>query len=232
MRKFFAAAAGSVVALAVFAGAAHASATIDLIWLDTGTNEIELNGYLDHEIQLNVILTAGPTGSEGAAVSVDFSSIGEAALVLLAERDPPNSNPTPRNTPSRSPDDPPELPIELESPQIRGDRVELINSVCVCDLDLGTGLEAGRSHRLGIVTFNVDSLALLELLPGENYEIKSDADGPSDAVLDGDGNAILPLTEITFNSAFVPEPSALPVLGSGTAMLALLYRRRRYSAEP
>jgi hypothetical protein len=30
---------------------------------------------------------------------------------------------------------------------------------------------------------------------------------------------------------FVPEPSALTALGSGIAMLALLYRRRRYSVE-
>ena len=46
-----------------------------------------------------------------------------------------------------------------------------------------------------------------------------------DDVLDRAGNAISSTT--TFNSAFyVPEPSALTALGSGIAMLALLYRRR------
>ena len=133
----------------------------------------------------------------------------------------------------------------MEFPQVRGTRVELINSVCVCDLDIGTGLEAGQSHQLGFVTFDV---ALLEL---KAYEITSDAEGPSDGVLDGDGNEILPKTDITFNSAFltvsgplrnprskqgysspIPEPGALPVLGSGIAALALLYRRRRDSVEP
>ena len=37
---FAAAAVGSAVALVGFAGAANASATIDLIWADTGTNTI------------------------------------------------------------------------------------------------------------------------------------------------------------------------------------------------
>jgi hypothetical protein len=114
-------------------------------------------------------------------------------------------------------------------------------------LDIGTGLEAGQSHQLGYVTFDVAPLALLAR---DTYEIRSDADGPSDGVLDGDGNEILPKSDITFNSAFltigvprnpprwkhgrtpIPEPSALPVLGSGIAALAFLYRRRRYSGEP
>jgi hypothetical protein len=238
MRKFFAAAAaaGSVVALA---GVAHSSATIDLIWDDTDTNKITTVG--DDEIQLNVILIAGPGGSEGAGASVDFSSIGAEFLVIDFD--------TPLNTPSVGAGS--ALPIELEFPQIRESRVELINSVCFCDWDIGTGLEAGQSHQLGYVTFNVAPLASLAR---DTYEISSDADGPSDGVLDGDGNEILPKSDITFNSAFltigvprnpprskgggtpipgpIPEPSALPVLGSGIAALALLYRRRRYSGEP
>jgi hypothetical protein len=243
MRKFFAAAAaaaaGSVVALAGFAGVAHSSATIDLIWDDTDTNENTAVG--DGRIQLNVILTAGPGGSEGAGVSVDFSSIGADLLVFDSE--------TPLNTPSVGADS--VLPIQTDFPQIRGSRVELINSVCFCDWDIGTGLEAGQSHQLGYVTFNV---ALLPPIVYDTYPIWSDADGPSDGVLDGDGNEILPKSDITFNSAFltigvprnpprwkgggtpipepIPEPSALPVLGSGIVALALLYRRRRYSGEP
>ncbi|MBW1843928.1 MAG: PEP-CTERM sorting domain-containing protein [Deltaproteobacteria bacterium] len=215
---------------------AHPSATIDLIWDGRGTNHIV--GLALEEIQLNVILTAGPAGSEGASISVDFSLIEDIALVVqLLGLD----SDTPKNTPTRGADT--VLPIEIEFPQIRESRVELINSVCFCDLGIGTGLEAGQSHQLGYVTFNV---ALLEL---DTYEITSDVD-PTGGVLDGDGNEILPTTDITFNSAFLtvganrnprsklsspipaPEPSALPVLGSGIAALALLYRRRRDSVEP
>jgi len=226
VRSFFSAAAGSAVALAGFAGTAHPSATIDLIWKDTGTNEIGFGGSGYQEIQLNVILTAGPAGSQGAGVSVDFTEFGAETLVLLPSREF-NDVPTPNNTPSVGRDS--ALPIELELPQIRETRVELINAVCICDLGIGTGLEAGQSHQLGYVTFNV---ALLDR--SRRYEITSDADGPSDGVLDGDGNEILPTTEITFNSAFLelPEPGALSVLGSGIAALALLYRRRRHSVEP
>jgi hypothetical protein len=39
MRKFFAVATGSVVALVGFASAANASATIDLIWIDVSVTD-------------------------------------------------------------------------------------------------------------------------------------------------------------------------------------------------
>ena len=191
-----------VLALAGFAGTAHPSATIDLIWKDTGTNEI--GDDVDQELQLNVILTAGPRGSEGAAVSVDFSEIGKYALVLLARREG-NDNPTPDNTPSVGRDS--ALPVEVDPPLIQGTRVEEINSVCVCQAGIGTGLEAGQSHQLGYVTFNTFPLSV------GRYVIRSDADGQGDAVLDGDGKEILPKTEITFNSAFLNigiQPPKLP----------------------
>jgi hypothetical protein len=218
MRKFIAAAAGSVVALAGFAGVAHPSATIDLIWDDNDTNEIDDSG--PQVLQLNVILTAGPGGSEGGGVSVDFSDMEESieeGTVLVVDFD------TPLNTPSVGAGS--ALPIELEFPQIRESRVELINSVCFCDLGIGIGLEAGQSHQLGYVTFIISQLFI------RTYEIHSDADGPSDGILDGDGDEILPKTAITFNSAIlnVPEPGGLASLEAGIAMLALLYRRRRYS---
>ena len=77
----FAAAAGSVVALVGFAGAANASATIDLIWADTGTNQIT-NVNTSSAITLQVILTAGPNGSQGAVVSVDYSAALDTLSVL------------------------------------------------------------------------------------------------------------------------------------------------------
>ena len=42
MRKFIAVAMGSVVALVGFAGAANASATVDLIWIDI--SDVDTNG--------------------------------------------------------------------------------------------------------------------------------------------------------------------------------------------
>jgi hypothetical protein len=200
MRKFIAAAAGSVVALAGFAGVSHSSATIDLIWDATGTNEIDNPG--PQVVQLNVILTAGPAGSEGAGVSVDFSLFGENAENALVVQLLGFESDTPKNTPTRGADT--VLPIEIELPQLRGTRVELINSVCFCDLDIGTGLEAGQSHQLGYVTFNTTRI------PRGSYEIRSDANGPSDGVLDGDGNEILPKTDITFNSAFLARYKRSP----------------------
>jgi len=187
------------MALAGFAGTAHPSATIDLIWKDTGTNEISDDEA--QELQLNVILTAGPRGSEGAAVSVNFSAIGVHALARNAFREG-NDNPTPDNTPSVGRDS--ALPVEVDPPLIEGTRVEAINSVCICQAGIGTGLAAGQSHQLGYVTFYVSRLKLGQ------YEIRSDADGLGDAVLDGNGKEILPKTEITFNSAFLSIPPKLP----------------------
>jgi hypothetical protein len=215
MRRILAAAASGVVALAGFAGVADASATIDLIWNATGTKQIndsappETGPYL---IRLNVILTAGPAGSQGAGVSVDFSSAGAIKPAFFIAS----------NTPSVGNDSP--LPLAYFFPTIGASRVELINSICLCDSGVGTGLAAGQSHQLGTVTFNIDSL------PDGDYEFRSDADYPSDGILDGAGNDISDTT--TFNDALlvVPEPAGWASLKAGMAMLALLYRRRRFSA--
>ena len=94
MRKFFAVAMGSVVALVGFAGAAGASATVDLIWIDTTVTACIDDGRRDcpqlgatissvavtDNITLAVILTAGPNGSMGAGVSVNYDD----ALSLLS----------------------------------------------------------------------------------------------------------------------------------------------------
>jgi hypothetical protein len=103
MRKFFAVAMGSVVALAGFAGAAHASATVDLIWIDVSDTDtmgdplclrpqgIAGNGRdcpvdprsndamsvssvaVSDNITLAVILIPGPLGSIGGGVSVNYA---------------------------------------------------------------------------------------------------------------------------------------------------------------
>lgn len=209
MRGALAAAVGSLAILAGFAGPARASATIDLIWQDSGTNVIGSENA-ETVIQLNVILTAGPAGSQGGGVSVDFSQV-VGPLVLLGAQ----------NTPSLGNDSP--LPVFLGLPILNGLRVEFINSLCLCDTGIGVGLQAGQSHQLGTVTFSRSNV------PDGSFEITSDIEGMGDGILDGNGNLIT--LAPTFNSAFVPEPGGLLTVKSGVTLLALLYRRRRHSAE-
>ena len=211
MRKFFAAAVGSVVAFVGFAGAANASATIDLIWAATGTDLI--GGIASplipsSNITLQVILTAGPAGSMGAGVSVDYSAVVPLLTVFGYA-----------NTPGIA-----ALPIELMVVTDTGSRIENINSTSAPapGWSLGIGLPAGASAQLGTITFH-KSAAITGTV-----EIRSDANSLTDAVLDLSGGDLTATT--TFNSAFyIPEPSALPALGSGIAILALLYRRRTRS---
>ena len=181
----FAAAVGSAVALVGFAGAANASATIDLIWADTGTKEISgVNS--SSQITLQVILTAGPNGASGAAVSVDYS----AALGKLAVR-------RFRNTPGGP------LPVDTREPFDTGSRVEFINSFSLPPF-LGTGLSVGQSHQLGTVTFHKSGLV------NGFFVIEADTNGFSEGVHDIIGADISATT--TFNSAFlinVPEPAVI-----------------------
>jgi hypothetical protein len=101
-------------------------------------------------------------------------------------------------------------------------------------------LVAGTGALLGTITFHVDAGAFDQLgtialhndgSPAGAFEIRSDANSPTDGVLDLGGGDITSTT--TFNSAFItiPEPNALTDLGSGIATLALLHRRRRNSVE-
>ena len=209
MWKFFAAAVGSGVALAAFAGAANASATIDLIWGATGTDT--LSELPSSTIRLKVFLTAGPNGSLGAGVSVDYSEVlGVFVVTQFANK---------LNLVN--------LPLTLMPAIDTGSRVENINSTSWPEQHWGIGLPAGASVRLGTITFMPPQMGIG--LPA-SFEIRSDANAPTNGVLDLIGGEITATT--TFNSAFVslPEPSALTALGSGIAMLAFLYRRHRHLA--
>ena len=185
LTAFVTAALSSAVALLGFAGAANASATIDLIWADTGTNEITFMNT-SSSITLQVILTAGPNGSIGAGVSVDYSAaLGTLAVLGYA------------STPGGP------LPNQLGTTIDTGSRIENFNSVALPGFGLGIGLSAGQSHQLGTVTFHTS--VLLDAI----IEIQSDANTPTDAVLDFEGNDITATT--TYNSASLSsclEPTA------------------------
>ncbi len=190
----FAAAASSVAALVGFAGAANASATIDLIWADTGTNQIS-NVNTSSAITLQVILTAGPNGSSGAGVSVDYGAT-KGKLVVLGYA----------STPSEGDDSP--LPFQLGPTINTGSRIGNINSVAIPPF-AGTGLLAGQSHQLGTVTFHKS------VFINTIFEILVDANGLGDDVLDIDGNDITATT--TFNSAFLVNVSEPDFDGDGVA---------------
>ena len=172
----FAAAVGSAVALVGFAGAANASATIDLIWADTGTDRIT-NVNTSSAITLQVILTGGPNGSRGARVSVDYgAALGTLSVLGFA------------STPGG--------PLTLTGfpPIDTGSRVEGIIAFALPPM-LGTGLAAGQSHQLGTVTFHKSAFLI------GTFEIRSDANSEGDGVLDFGGGDITATT--TFNSALL-----------------------------
>jgi len=204
MRKFFAAAVASAVALVGFAGMANASATIDLIWADNGTDTIGPGVPDNTAITLQVILTAGAGGSQGAGVSVDYS--GVADLTVLSFQSTIGGP----------------LPLLLGSTTDTGSRVENINSASFPPY-VGTGLSAGQSHQLGTVTFNKGAN-----VGNGTFEIRSDANGPTDDILNLAGAVITDTS--TFNSAFlinVPEPGAISMLVMGLGGMLLAGRGRR-----
>jgi len=100
------------------------------------------------------------------------------------------------------------LPLALGTTTDTGTRIENINSASFSPF-FGTGLSAGQSHQLGTITFNKSGG-----VGAGAFEIQADANGPSDDVLDLDGNVITFTT--TFNSAFLiqtgmaPTPTAMP----------------------
>ncbi len=205
MRKCFAAAVGRVAALVGFAGAANASATIDLIWADTGTNGITFLETAPTTITLQVVLTAGPAGSQGAGVTVDFSTAAGKIAFLGAAN----------NATSAA------LPIILASPINVGSRVEQIGLGSFPPF-VGTGLTADQSEVLGTVTWHKGALAI------GTFEIRADTAGATDGILDFGGADISSTT--TFNSAFlvnVPEPGALSMLVMALGGMVLAGRGRR-----
>jgi hypothetical protein len=156
-------------------------------------------------IVLNVILTAGPGGSQGAGVSVDYS-LATAGLTVMGYLSMPGGN----------------LPISLGVTADTGTRVQNINSGCLCPF-VGVGLLNGESHLLGTITFDATGLV-------GSFSLTSDANGPTDGVLDLGGGNISGTTTFngaTMDVAAVPEPGTLSLLGMGLGGLYVVGRRSR-----
>ena len=78
MRKFSVGVLGGLVAMLCFAGSAHASATIDLIWSGGGT--VITPASSSTTITLNVVLTAGPGDISSYSFDVDYSGVTVASF--------------------------------------------------------------------------------------------------------------------------------------------------------
>jgi len=223
MRKFFAVALGSVVALAGFAGTANASATVDLIWLDLSAGTICLrpanrncprlgttlsNLSVSDNITLLVLLTAGPNGSIGGSVSVDYTPTVPSYSV----------------TGFRSFLSKPFLTLALGTTSDIPPFIDQINAGAAPPAGAGVGLLNGQSAYLGTVSFKKDTVA------NGTFELKVGTNGPSglDGVADLNGTDISATT--TYNSAYllnVPEPGALSLLVMGVGGMLLAGRGRR-----
>jgi hypothetical protein len=204
MRKFTAVAMGSLVALVGFAGAAHASATVDLIWIDKTDATCTDDGRRDcprlgailsavevgDDITLAVILTAGRRGSWGAGVSVDYTQM-EPFYSVTGFRSLATKLPKAW------------LPSKIGTTTNQSPFIDNINAAAAPTVGLGIGLPSGESAYLGTVTFHKD------LRISGTFEIPVGTDGPggTDDVLDGSGRTITATT--TFNSAYIVNISAL-----------------------
>jgi len=204
MRKFFAAVVVSAVALVGFAGAANASATVDLFWGANGadpdgTTEIDMLNTGD-QATAQVILTAGPLASLGGGISIEYSGLS-AALDVIGFASTPNAP----------------LNVGLGFPVDTGHSIQ----------NIGAGgfspLAAGATFQLGTITFQRNAAAAAGVLEVPVLV----AIGTSDGILNGNGIDISATT--LFHSAFVnvPEPGAISLLVMGLGGVLLAGRGRK-----
>jgi hypothetical protein len=233
MRKFFAVAMGSLVALAGFAGTANASATIDLIWIDVSTtatngsvvcikpakrNCPQLGSTItsvasSDSIALLVQATSGPEGLVGAHVSVDFSGVvgpGTPDMSVTGFQSFTTTLPFKYFT------------ANLGVTSVKGTLVDNVNSSSQPFLGNGVGLPAGATAYLGTVTFHETNLV------NGTFDLEVGIFGGSDTV----GNLLLENINATttFNGASVinvPEPGALSLLVMGLGGMLLAGRGRK-----
>ncbi len=130
-----------LIAVVGLAGTANASATVDLIWQGSGTS-VTSGLAISDVITLDVMLTAGPNGSNGGSVSVDYSAVVGTLTVVGYSN-------TLDGFWGLSPAGPPTDP---------GDNIiHTINAGSICGV-VGSCLANTETARLGTVSFRVDAL--------------------------------------------------------------------------
>jgi hypothetical protein len=233
MRKFFAVAMGSLVALAGFAGTANASATVDLIWIDVSTVDTAGNPIClkaakrncpqlgstitsvasSDSIALLVQFTAGPGGLVGGGVSVDYSLMTGAGTPDMSVTGFQSFTTTKPGA---------YFPQNLGVTSVIGTFVDNINSSASPFLGFGLGLPAGATAYIGTVTFHETNLV------NGTFDVTVGATGPTDGL--GNLGYVDITAASTFNNAAVinvPEPGALSLLVMGLGGMLLAGRGRK-----
>jgi hypothetical protein len=228
MRKFFAVAMGSAVALLGFAGAANASATVELLWLDlsnvdtagvpiclkakkrncptlTTIGDLPTTALfggpvaVSDNVTVGVIITAGSLGVQGAGVSVNFNdAIPMLGLTGFQRLTTTACGQGAASVPCAR------LPGKLAEPLNNFPGwITTINAAALPGV--GLGLPAGETAYLGTVSFHKDQAV------NGTFEIAFPVGSVDGALGDGKGpdgaDGILALTS---------NPSGLDITGTTT----------------
>ncbi len=206
---FATAAVSSVVALVGFADAANASATVDLIWIDTTDTACTDSDRRDcpqlgtaissvavsDKITLLVLLTAGPGGLADGGVSVNYGNFLPSYFSVVQFR----SFPTPILLPSN-------LGTTTNQPPF----IDNINATSFPAGGMGIGLPPGQSAYLGTVSFRSHSDLAADIVLG--IDVGTNGPGGTDGLIRLSDYAEITATT-TFNSAYLsgdgdpPQPA-------------------------
>jgi hypothetical protein len=202
MRKFLAVAMGSMLALVGFAGAANASATVDLLW-GNGADSIT-DVPVGSNITANVQLTAGPNGISSVSLSVDYSDAGAAGSVSVVAFSCIAGG---------------GFDFCLSQGTDSGSQINSISAAA-----FGGGMAPGSSHVMGTVTFQKVAN------PDGDFVFPVGALVAADDIFDGQSPGVNITDTSTYNPAFlvnVPEPGAISMLVMGLGGMLLAGRGRR-----